>query len=341
MNKKNVLTINIRPKEGQREEWDTAFFWSCVFSILWLFCRFLTGFVTGFTVHYTLDKLYTVILTCLKISLSCLIREEIRSWLICFFRNRFKHPVLPGALLAISLGLLNFPLAPLSSSELWQILIGSISPDLLASVLLTMLAYYGGLLPPFLYSLATGMLPLLFPVAPGKLWLLELLIKCVLPLLFLIVLCLQYDAKTEARQAKQKKTSALRRVLMRMGEGLFVLTLAGCMAFFLGLLPWHPLAVATGSMEPQIQQGDMAVIADVKAEELTEGDVIQFRRANYTVLHRIVEIWENEDGTISYITRGDANNAPDEEPVDPEDVIGRVIGRIPGVGKITLWMRSQ
>lgn len=345
MNAKRMLTICVRPQEGRQEAWDTALFWGCVFSVLWLICRCLTGLAAGFSAQYALEgELPRIVLACLGTCLTCLLREGVRSWMICFFRCSARHPALLGALLAGDFGLLSLSRETLTQAagpaELCRLLIGSLLPGLVTSVLLTVMAYYGGLLPPLIYSLVTEAVPQLLPVTPGQVWLLELLVGVVLPLLFLMTLCMQYDGKEETPEG-QKKPAGSRLWLTRAGEGLFLLALTGFVAFFLGLLPWHPLAVATGSMEPLIQPGDMAILADVQPEELTEGDVIQFRRENYMVLHRIVEVREDADGATFYITKGDANNAPDEQPVDPEQVTGRLVGKVPGVGWLTLWMRSE
>lgn len=345
MNAKWMWTIGVRPEEDGREDWDNALFWACVFSGLWLLCRCLTGLVAGFSASYSLEELPGTVLACLGTGLACLLREGIRSWVIRFFRCGARHPALLGALLAMDFGLLGLSSASIPqvnhAAGAYQLLIGGVLPGLVASVLLTVLAYYGGLLPALVYSLVTEMVPPLLPVTPGRIWLLELLVGVLLPLLFLMILCMQYDKRTEAPPAEGEKPAGWQLWLARAGEGLFLLALTGFVAFFLGVLPWHPLAVATGSMEPLIQPGDMAILADVQPEELAEGDVIQFRRENYMVLHRIVEVREEEDGTVSYITQGDANNAPDEQPVAPEDVTGRLMGKVPGIGWITLWMRSE
>ena len=110
-------------------------------------------------------------------------------------------------------------------------------------------------------------------------------------------------------------------------------------AFFAGWLPWHPVAVATGSMEPVIHPGDAVVVASAQPEKLQAGDIIQFRRGDLTVIHRIVEVTETPEGELAFMTRGDNNNAPDTDPVAPRDVLGRVVLVVPGLGKFSLGMR--
>ena len=50
---------------------------------------------------------------------------------------------------------------------------------------------------------------------------------------------------------------------------------------------------------------------------------------------RIVE----KDGD-TFITQGDANNAPDLRPVERNQVLGRVTGTLPDVGWFILWLHG-
>ena len=59
--------------------------------------------------------------------------------------------------------------------------------------------------------------------------------------------------------------------------------------------------------------------------ELSEGDIINFKRGNIIITHRIKEVFKDEAGNVSFETKGDNNNAVDEEKVQPNDVKGTVI----------------
>lgn len=120
----------------------------------------------------------------------------------------------------------------------------------------------------------------------------------------------------------------------------FFLVLALFVAFFIGLLPIKPVVVATGSMEPTIQTGDIVLVCKADPENLKADDIIQYQKDSYTVIHRIIECNEEEDGLTGFITKGDNNNAPDDEAVLPGQVEGRVILVIPKVGKFTLWIHG-
>ena len=92
--------------------------------------------------------------------------------------------------------------------------------------------------------------------------------------------------------------------------------------------------IVGGSMEPTIDFGDKIVIQGQDAYEV--GDIVTFRSesGNSIVTHRVVEV--TPDG---YITQGDTNNARDPE-IGRDQVIGRVIGTVPMLGKVILFFQQ-
>lgn len=97
------------------------------------------------------------------------------------------------------------------------------------------------------------------------------------------------------------------------------------------------VAVASGSMRPALEVGDLVIIQGVSAYEIREGDIIVFNKPGektYTI-HRVTRIETLANGTIIFKTKGDAN--PTEDPWIPEqNVKGRVLYRIPYIGYMAL-----
>lgn len=127
----------------------------------------------------------------------------------------------------------------------------------------------------------------------------------------------------------------------RIAAGILTAVFLLLFLFFAGFLPAKPVAVATGSMEPAIQVGDAAVIVTVNTDELKAGDVIQYRKENYTVIHRIIEVTEDENGKRAFITQGDNNPTPDADPVPAGAVVGKMAFCIPKIGSLSLWLRRS
>ena len=98
---------------------------------------------------------------------------------------------------------------------------------------------------------------------------------------------------------------------------------------FLGIKTY---AILSGSMEPDIKTGDIVIVKETDESDIEIGDVISFRRGQTVITHRIIEIVED---TKTYKTKGDNNNVEDSVDVEFGSIEGKVIGRIPFLGKIS------
>lgn len=94
--------------------------------------------------------------------------------------------------------------------------------------------------------------------------------------------------------------------------------------------------VYSDSMSPTIEAGDLVVVTSADPASLSEGDIITFRTDGGRVTHRIVSV-EESDGGLRFRTKGDANEAPDREPVRPSQVVGTVWITIPLVGHVVAF----
>jgi len=95
--------------------------------------------------------------------------------------------------------------------------------------------------------------------------------------------------------------------------------------------------VLTTSMESVYPRGSLVLIKEVSADALVMGDDITFARDSANVItHRIIEIVENYDGNggRGFITKGVENSTPDADIVSAENIIGKVVKGIPGLGRI-------
>ena len=120
------------------------------------------------------------------------------------------------------------------------------------------------------------------------------------------------------------------------------LVLLACL--FIGTqLPFQPgyqmRIVETGSMSPTIPTGSVAFVSPHSSYAV--GDVITFKRVsdNEVVTHRIINASQNT-GEFLYMVQGDANNAPDQKPVRPSEVIGSVWWSVPILGYILNFVRQ-
>ena len=98
--------------------------------------------------------------------------------------------------------------------------------------------------------------------------------------------------------------------------------------------------VESGSMLPALKINSMIIAKELPASEIEMGDILTFygKNADVKITHRVVEIQNNGE---SFITRGDANNANDPNPVTKDRVIGKVVFAIPLIGLIFKALANQ
>ncbi|MCS7386087.1 MAG: signal peptidase I [Candidatus Methanomethylicota archaeon] len=105
------------------------------------------------------------------------------------------------------------------------------------------------------------------------------------------------------------------------------------------------VVVASGSMIPTLNVGDILIVRGVNPESLQVGDIIVFKPPSpywrgMPWVHRIIDKKVRNDGLVFFRTKGDANQAPDPFWISAENVIGKVLLRIPYIGLISLTLKG-
>lgn len=93
---------------------------------------------------------------------------------------------------------------------------------------------------------------------------------------------------------------------------------------YANLFGYSLFEVATGSMKPTIQIGDVVIVKITK--DVNKNDIIVYIDGDDIITHRLVEKSEN-----NIVTRGDANNSEDK-PIQESMIIGQVIKIVPQLG---------
>lgn len=101
----------------------------------------------------------------------------------------------------------------------------------------------------------------------------------------------------------------------------------------------HPmLTVLSGSMTGVFRPGDLLIddpVSPSQANRLVAGDIITFRASSSSaqlITHKIIAVKHQANGNVGYQTKGVANNAPDPELVQPNQVVGTYRLHIPLAG---------
>lgn len=110
------------------------------------------------------------------------------------------------------------------------------------------------------------------------------------------------------------------------------------------LAGFTPMIVETDSMAPTFRAGDLIFIRKTDVAALKEGDIITFHTIinnEYALnTHRIDSI-ANLEGNRSYTTKGDNNEIADTHVISDGDIVGKYVGKMPGLGKVMDFLSSS
>lgn len=104
--------------------------------------------------------------------------------------------------------------------------------------------------------------------------------------------------------------------------------------------------IVSPSMEPFINVYDVILNRKVSADEpLKVGDVVTFYSSaintdGYTITHRIYDV-KNVDGIDYYVTKGDNNQSVDVGTITRDDIVGKLIYKFNGLGKIQFFLATK
>jgi signal peptidase len=140
----------------------------------------------------------------------------------------------------------------------------------------------------------------------------------------------------------RSELARLARMTTSLGLGLVVIAAACYAGLF--LFGYAPVVVYSGSMEPRIPVGSLAVTKPVPSRSIEVGDVITFSDpyvANKLVTHRVVRIVERPNRVLAYRTKGDANAVRDPWLVELPGEVGLFKLAVPWVGYALVYARTR
>ncbi len=99
------------------------------------------------------------------------------------------------------------------------------------------------------------------------------------------------------------------------------------------------MIVLSGSMEPEIKMGSIVVVKPIERYNIGEVITFQTRTDGDPTTHRINDI-KVVGGELKYITKGDANNAPDQREISQSNILGKVFIDIPYLGYLVSFVKN-
>ena len=227
--------------------------------------------------------------------------------------------------ISIDLGIRQFFITQMTGLFIMETVAQTLLPLIMKNILYSYTAINANYLPAMCYELGTKLYLWLSPILPNAPWIMTAIVDSVIPLILFLYIRYEKNKKDIFRTKEKLMNTDPRNIIP--------LTICIILAiwFAIGIFPIKPVAIATGSMEPELHVGDVAIIKKCKANELEEGDIVEYQLDGYTVIHRIVDK-SQENGKFVFITKGDNNNIEDSKEVTESQIIGKVIFKIRFLG---------
>ena len=145
-------------------------------------------------------------------------------------------------------------------------------------------------------------------------------------------------SKPSPTSPKRKGGNFLPALCGVFGTLIIVLVIVACVPLTVPrLLGYEIYEVVSGSMAPEIPVGSVIYVKHIEPEEIQEQEIIAFWKDAVPVTHRVLE---NHKVVGEFITKGDANEIEDFEPVPYDALIGRVEHHFPMVGSLLTVLAS-
>jgi signal peptidase len=214
-----------------------------------------------------------------------------------------------------------------------------IIPILSMNLLACYLAYLGGATASMAYMGSLLFFEWFSPILPNPHWTLLALVGTIAPAIGFVVL--QDSLITPQQRRKMKRIQRKKDIDNKGGWTIAAVACLFIVFFSFGLLGVEPTVIYSGSMQPQYEVGDIVIVDSVQEQNLLVGDIIQYIDYDNTtrIIHRLVDIYE-EEGTTYYVTKGDANDIPDFQPITKQRILGKAIFTIPKLGWVQILLKS-
>ena len=211
------------------------------------------------------------------------------------------------------------------------VLLPSVSRNIVSSYICMKVGYK----PNIIWMLVLGLYSYLIPIIPNPNEYILAVIRFVFPF---VILGKVYTFFEKTHDYDLEREYKKRKPWLLIFPTIIVIVIV---YFTSGYFKYYAIAIATGSMKPAINKGDVVVIEKIEDnfEVIKKGQTIAFKHDNVTIVHRVINIVEENDVYYFY-TKGDANNSADSFAIYEEDIVGIVNFRIPFIGLPTVWLNE-
>ena len=293
---------------------------------------YLLGLIIGFSYNFYDTSWSGIVYNAFIFVLPLLLREKVRERFVHIYKNRSSYIFITIIFICYEIFSSTF-FSFRNNEQLVSNIFSIMIPCILENILLTYLVTISEVKTIYAYFIPSLISKYFVPILPDLDWFYRLLLQIILYIFIYSFVSNEYLLKVLRRPPKSEK-----------GQNIFyylsvsIVIVLGL--FVAGFFKYQPVAVLTYSMDPTFTRGDAVIIKKMYSSEkklLQKDDVIQYRRKDTTVIHRIVDIVDNQ-GERGYILKGDNNESDDPFIVYDNQIIGKATLIIPKLGYPSVWL---
>lgn len=132
------------------------------------------------------------------------------------------------------------------------------------------------------------------------------------------------------------------KLLNVVGTVIMIMVILICVPFTVPKLFGLTLyGVETASMEPEYPVGSVLYVKEVEASEVEVGDAITYSLGTDTELVMTHRVIEKNEADQTFITKGDANEAEDAEPISFSRLLGKPVFCMPYIAAVSELINSK
>lgn len=296
-------------------------------SLIYLMIYYLLGLIFGYSKNPYAITYSGIIINLFSIILVIILKE--------YLRNIFIGKV-SFIFLFICFIVFDINFNVIGQLNSFENILNIIGQDFIPIISINLFSFYlckkGGFIPSSIYQTIINLVILMVSIIPNYEWIINTLFDIMFPLFTYLVIQHRIDKKEKNISKDQAEKFNLPKWIVT-----FVVIIVFIL-FGIGAFPLKPVVILTGSMQPSINPGDMLIIEKTDIRNLKVGDVIQYKRKDYSVVHRIVNIVYDKE--IKLILKGDNNNAADKDFVREDQIIGIMKYKIPYIGYPTYLIKN-
>ncbi|GEM_PF-805700 len=219
------------------------------------------------------------------------------------------------------------------------LLTSNVFPTAMYNIVLTVLALSGGATAAIPYAYVVKAYVYATPYLPVLKGLLRPVLYAAVTILQLSIIA-TVTGKSSVREELRSRLSMLRRRMkfrrVFNGVSIGVGLVAFAIIFTLIISGARLFVVVSGSMIPTLNIGDVAVVTPTKTVNV--GTIAVYAGPSAPVIHRVIRVINEPNGSRLYVFKGDNNAAPDPGLVKESQIIGRYAFKIPYAGLPVLYL---